>query len=209
MLKINDFLFQKIGIKLDYHKLKKIIDFGFILIEKAIVSLDKLHFIYFDVYDKMIENEIALADISKDKLVLHIGCGPIPATSILLTKKIGINVTGIDKNPHSVKKAVLCVNKSGYSDKIQIKHADAKDFAIETYDIIIISQGVTPIRKIIENIAKSMKEDAHVIFRTSTSPNGEISQNDLFIKDIFNIDKTIAQKKNALLVSFLLSKRKN
>ena len=53
-----------------------------------------------------------------------------------------------------------------------------------------------------------MKDDAHVIFRTPSSPNGEIDKNDLFIKDIFIINKVITQKKNALLISIMLSKRK-
>ena len=131
MLKIIDFLLKKIGVKLDPNKLKKFIDFGFIFIEKIIVNLDKLYPIYFDFYDEMIKNEIILADISKSKKVLHIGCGPIPATSILLVKKSGVHVTGIDKNPRSVNQARLCVIKTGISDKIQIENKDAKNFSIE------------------------------------------------------------------------------
>ncbi len=207
MLKINDFFLQKIATKLDYHKLKKYVDFGFILIEKAIVNLDKLHFFYYDIYNEMIENEITLGDISKDKLVLHVGCGPIPVTSILLTKKTGVQVTGIDKDSHSVKKATLYVNTTGFSEKIQIINADAKDFSIGDFNVIIISQGVRPIKEILDHIAKTMKDDALVIFRTSSSPSGDISQNDFFIKNIFNINKIVAQKKNALLISIILKKK--
>ena len=156
----------------------------------------------------MIENEITLADISKEKKVLHIGCGSIPATSILIIKKTGVQVTAIDRNPRSVNQARLCVLKTGVADKIQIVYGDGKIFPVENFDIIIISLGVKPIKEILKHIGKSMKDDAHVIFRTSSSPNGEIAKNDLFIKDIFNIDKVVAQKKNALLISIMLSKRK-
>ncbi len=156
----------------------------------------------------MIENEITLADISKEKKVLHIGCGSIPATSILLIKKTGVQITAIDRNPRSVNQARLCVLKTGVADKIQIVYGDGKIFPVENFDIIIISLGVKPIKEILKHIALSMKDDAHVIFRTSSSPNGEIAKNDLFIKDIFNIDKIVAQKKNALLISIMLSKRK-
>ncbi len=207
MLKINDFLFQKIAAKFDYHKLKKYVDFGFVIVEKAIVNLDKLHLIYFDIYDEMIENEITLAGISKGKSVLHIGCGPIPATPILIAKKSDVQVTGIDNDSNSVKKARLYVLKNGFSDKIQIIHADAINFHIEDFNIIIISQGVKPIKDILDHISKSMKNDTSVIFRTSTSSDGEISQNDLFIKDLFKIDKTVFQKKNALLISIMLKKK--
>ena len=156
----------------------------------------------------MIENEIILADISKNDKVLHIGCGPIPATSILLTKKSGVQVIGIDKNLRSVNQARLCVSKTDVSDKIKITHGDARSYPIGDYDIIIISQGIKPIKEILEHISKSMKNDAHVIFRTSSSPDGEISKEHQFIKEIFNIDKVVAQKKNALLISIMLSKRK-
>jgi len=206
--KLIQFFLQKIGVKFDSKKLKKIIDWGFIFSEKVIVKLDKLYFIYFNFYDEMIKNEIILADISREKKILHIGCGSIPATSILLIKKIGVQVTGIDKNPRSVDQARLCVLKTGVSDKIKILDGDAKIFPVETFDIIIVSQGVKPIKEILEHIAKSMKDDAYVIFRTSSSPNGEIDKNNLFIRDIFIIDKVIAQKKYALLISIMLSKRK-
>ena len=69
MLRIIDFFLQKIGVKLNPYKLKKLIDFGFIFIEKTIVNLDKLYPIYFDFYNEMIEKEIILADISKNKKV--------------------------------------------------------------------------------------------------------------------------------------------
>jgi precorrin-6B methylase 2 len=157
----------------------------------------------------MIKNEIILADITKEKKVLHIGCGPIPATSILLTKKSGIKVLCIDKNPNSVNQARICVSKTGVSDKIKITHGDARSYPIKDFDIIIISQGIKPIKEILEYISKSMKDDAHIIFRTSSTPDGKISKKDQIIKDIFKIDKIVAQKKNALLISILLSKRKS
>ncbi len=206
--KLVQFFLEKIAAKLDYHRLKKFVDFGFILIEKTIVNFDKLHFIYYDIYNDMIANEITLADISKDDKVLHIGCGPIPATSILLTKKSGTQVIGIDKDPRSVNQAHKCVLKSGVSKKVQIKHADAKIFPVDKFDIIILSQGIKEYKEVLEHIARSIKYNTRVIFRTSSLPGGEISQNDLFIKDLFNINKVVAQKKNALLISIMLSKGK-
>ena len=206
--KLVQFFLEKIGVKFDSYKLKKFNDLGFIVIEKIVVKLDKLLPFYLDFYRVMVENEINLANISKNDTVLHIGCGPIPSTSILLAKIIGAQITAIDKNSHSVDQARLCVSKTDVSDKIKIVHGDAIFFPVENLDIIIVSMGVKPIKNILKRIAKSMKDDAYVIFRTSSSPNGEIAKNDLFIKDIFNVNKVVAQKKNALLISILLSKRK-
>jgi 2-polyprenyl-3-methyl-5-hydroxy-6-metoxy-1,4-benzoquinol methylase len=197
---------EKIGTKINPLKIKRLVDFTFILIENTIVNLDKLHDIYFDYYSDMITNEIELTEITNDKKVLHIGSGSIPVTSILITKNTGAQVVGIDKNPDSIKKGKSCISKNNYSDKIQLLNEDAESFQVNEFDIIIVSHGVKPIKKILDHISKSMKESALVIYRTSSDPNGKISNNDKFIKEIFNIDKIVAQKKNALLISILLKK---
>jgi len=155
----------------------------------------------------MVDNEINLAGISKDNKVLHIGCGSIPASSILLAKKSGNQVTGIDIDARSVNQAKLCVLKSGVSDKVQIIKADAKNFSIDKFDIIIISQGIKKYKNVLEHIAKSMKSDAQVIFRSSSLPGGDLTKNDLFLKDLFKVVKIVSQKKNALLISVLLNKK--
>lgn len=207
MSKIVHFLLQKIGIKLDAHKLKKFIDFGFIVVEKILVKFQKLYPLYFDFYGEMTENEINLANISEDDIILHIGGGPIPATSILLAKKSGARVTSIDNNLRSVKQAISCVSESNVADKVQIQYAEANNFPVVNYDVIIVSQGIRQYKELLQYISKSMRDDARVIFRTSTSPSGEIVQKDLFLKDMFKISKIVAQKKNALLISILLLKK--
>ena len=205
--KLVRFLLEKIGIKLDAHKLKKFIDLGFIIVEKILVKFWKLYPLYFDFYDKMTKNEIKLANISKDDVILHIGSGPIPATSILLAKKVGAQVISIDNNIRSVKQAISCVSEAGVADKVQIKYADANSFPADKFDVIIISQGTRPYKELLQHISQSMKDDARVIFRTSSTPTGELSQNDIFLNDIFKIDKIVTQKKNALLISVLLLKK--
>ena len=87
ILKAVNFILKKIGIKFDAFKLKKTVDFGFVIVEKIIVKLCKLQTFYLDFYKEMVDTEIKLASISKDDKILQVGCGPIPATSILLAKK--------------------------------------------------------------------------------------------------------------------------
>jgi len=206
MSKIINFLLQKIGVKLDQHKLKKFIALGFIVIEKILIKFQKLRHLYFDFYDEMTKNEIKLANISKDDTILHIGSGPIPATSILLAKKVGAQVISIDNNIRSVKQAIYCVSEVGVADKVQIKYADANSFPTDKFDVIIISQGTRPYKELLQHISQSMKDDARVIFRTSSSPSGEIVQKDLFIKDMFKIGKIVSQERNGLLISILLKR---
>lgn len=207
MSRMISFLMERISVKFEAHKLKIFIDLGFIIIEKILVKFQKFHPLYFDFYDEMTENEIDLANISKDDKILYIGCGPIPATSILLANKIGAQVTGIDNNSRSVKQAISCVLEYGIGDKVQIKHSEANHFTIEKFDVVILSQGIRPYKKLLKHISHSMNSDARVIFRTSSSPTGEIAKNDLFLKDIFKIGKMVAHKKNGLLVSIMLFKK--
>ena len=155
----------------------------------------------------MTENEIKLANISKNDRILHVGCGPLPATSIILAKETGAKITGIDYNPNSVKQAKFFISKYHLSDQIQIIHADAIQFPVDNFDLILLSQGIKPRKKILEQISKSIKPNMRVIYRTTSSVDGEISQNDLFLKEIFKIVKIAYNKKNGLLISILLNKK--
>jgi len=202
------FFLKKIGIKFDAHKLKKFIDLSFILVEKIIVKLIKLLSFYLDFYEDMVENEISLADISKDDKILHIGCGSVPATSIIIAKKTKAQVTGIDNKLISVKQALNLISSQDLSNKIKIIHADALDYPLENFNLIIISQGVEPYNKILKRISTNIKKDERVIFRTTSTHDGKLNEKDVFLNDLFKINKIIKQEKNGLLISVLLTEKK-
>jgi cyclopropane fatty-acyl-phospholipid synthase-like methyltransferase len=153
------------------------------------------------------ENEIILAKISNKDKILHIGCGSIPATSIYIVKKINADVTAIDKNLQSVKKAQILISKLKLFSKIHTIHANALNFPLENFNLIIASLGIKKYDKILRYISQNMRSDARLIFRTSSSIDGNLVEKDLFLKDIFTIDKIIPQKKNGLMISVLLFKK--
>ena len=204
---LGSFIMGGVTSKFNAHKLKKFVDFGFIMVEKVVVKLNKLLPMYLIFYEKMVKNEIALANISKNDNILHIGCGPIPATSILIIKNTKASVTGIDHDKSSVKQADICISKFNFSDKANVKHAEATNFPVQNYDLIIISQGIKPYNRILEYISRSMKQNSRVILRSSSADNIRLSKNDVFLKDIFTIKKIIAQKQNGSLISILLNKK--
>lgn len=201
------FFIQQISIKFDIHKLKKFIDLIFIFVEKIVIKLNKIVPFYLDFYQQMVENEIRLANISKTDKLLHIGCGSFPATSILLAKKTNADVTGIDNNFTSIKHALKIVNNQGFSDKIHIVHSDALDFPLDTFDLIIISQGVEPYDKILKKVSKHMKKTGRVIFRTTSTNKLNLNENHMFLNDLFRVDKIISHEKNGSLISVLLFTR--
>lgn len=207
MPKIIDFFLERISVKLDAHKLKPLVDIIFIFSEKIIVKLEKLLSFYLDFYETLIENEIKLANICKNDKILHIGCGAIPATSILLVKKTNADVVAIDKDLKSVEQAKILLSKIGLSDKIRIIYADASNFPIKNFDLIIVSQGIKPHDIVLKKIAKNIDNKNRVIFRTSSTYDKKLSPKDLFLENIFIINDIVSQEKNGLMISVLLSKK--
>lgn len=198
LIKIVHLFLNNITIKINLYKLKSFIDFQFKLIEKIIVKLDKFIPFYLNFYEKIIENEIKMLNITKDKKILHIGCGSIPATSILITKKTGSNVVTIDNDIESVKFAKLCIKKLNLLNKIKIKYSDVIDFSIKDFDIIILSQGVTPYDKILKHISKSITKNTKVVLRLDYKTN-------INLNNYFNINKSVCSSVFGKLNSYYLS----
>ena len=163
--------------------------------------------IYLDFYKPIIENEIALANISNKDKILHIGSGPIPATPIYIVKKTNADVTTIDKDLKSIKKAQALISKLKLSDKILIVHSYALNFPLDKFNLIIVSLGLKKYYDVIKYISQNMRIDARLIVRTNSSFDGNLVEKDLFLKDIFKLEKIIPQKKNGLMVSVLLFKK--
>jgi ubiquinone/menaquinone biosynthesis C-methylase UbiE len=207
MSKLVKFILQDVSVKLDIHKLKKFNDLGFIILEKIIVNLDGLLPSYIDFYEEMVENETNLANISDTDNILHLGCGSIPATSLIIAKKTKAEITGVDKNYKSVKQAQKLLSKLNLSDRINVMHLDTADFPVEKFDLIIASQGIKPYTETLKHISKSMKNDARLIIRTTSSPDGNLVDADGFIEEIFNINKIVNQKKHGYLISVLCNKK--
>lgn len=153
------------------------------------------------------ENEIKLAGISNTDKILHIGCGSIPATSIYIVKKIDAEVTAIDKNFKSIKKAQKLIFKLKLFSKVHIVHANALNFPLEKFNFIIVSLGLKSYNEVIRYISQNMENDTRLIVRTSSSIDGNLVEKDLFLKDIFTIGKIIPQEKNGLMISVLLFKK--
>jgi tRNA1(Val) A37 N6-methylase TrmN6 len=154
----------------------------------------------------MVDLEIEMADISDNKKILHIGCGSIPATAILLAKKTNNSITAIDNDYSSTERAKKTINFFNLKDKISIIHSDGYNFSINNFDIIILSLGINPGYKIMKRISNLITKDIKLIYRTSSNFEGNLSDNDSFLKNFFKIEKIIHHNKNGLLISVFLSK---
>ena len=155
------------------------------------------------------DEEIKIGNISDSKKVVHIGCGPVPSTSILIAKKTGASVTGIDKNPTAIKLARSIIHDLGYSKNIEIKHAEASDFNVGDFDVILISHGIKPIDKFLKHISKTMKQDTIAVFRTFSSDYEELINTDYNLKDLFKIGKIATYEKHGSVISVGLFKKQD
>ncbi len=190
--------------KFNNNFLKKISDIIFIFSEKITLKLDYFLKYYISYYNDIIDKEIILASISKTDSIIHIGCGSIPASSILIAQKKNSKIICIDKDIKAVKNAEFCVKKLGLNEKIQIKQSEAVDFDFNKFDVILISQGITLNEIFLKNLS-NIPKNTRIIFRTFSSETGDLDESDIILENIFNIKQIIKHEKHGKVISIMLT----
>jgi hypothetical protein len=198
-------MLQEFSEKFDIKISKKIADIFFKLSEKIALKFNYFLDLYIRYYDSMVNCEINLASISKTDKVVYVGCGSIPASSILIAQKTNADVVGVDKNKNTVKNARHCVNKYNLSDKINIKNAEASNFSFDDFNVIIISHGITPLDDFLKYLSKKASKKSKIILRTFSDDEGALCESDKFILDLFKVNKIIRYVKQGRVISVLLS----
>jgi len=198
------YLLKNISTKIKAGSLKKLSDYIFIILEKITLKFPSFLYEYILYYEDIVESEIRLADITSGDKVLHIGCGSLPSTAILLSQKIGIQTTALEKNPSSVKDAKFTVKTLHQEYQVKINQANALNYPIESYSVIVVSQGIEPRYEVLNHIAKTMQTGTRVLFRTFSSNTGGITSQDTILNTIFNVGKTVLHPQHGLLMTILL-----
>lgn len=191
--------------KFDNDFLKKIADFLFILSEKIILNFDYFLNAYINYYKDMTNKEIDLVSISRSDKIVQVGCGSIPASSILISKRTKAIIVGIDKNKNSVTNAKFCIDKLKVSDKIKIKNVEASDFSFNCFDVILVAQGITPLYDFLNHLSKNISKNSKVILRTFSDRKGNLLKSEEFVKELFKVDKIIRHEKQGRVISVRLS----
>lgn len=187
-------------------KLKKITDYNFYILEKIILHFNRFIPFYFKFYEEMVNEEIKMADISSNDKILHIGCGPIPATSIIIAEKTSAQIKAIDIDYNSVQKAKKVIKQYIKSKNIDIKNADGANFPISDFDIILVSDGVNKLYKILYSIGVSSNKNVKVIFRKTILDNKNYNLERDDLPKFFKIKEIKTHKSYGNLSSILLLK---
>jgi hypothetical protein len=207
MFTIFSFFLKTFSRNMNAFELKFVSDYLFIIVEKIIVKLPSLLLSYITYYEDIVDNEIHLAKITKQDTVLHIGCGPLPSTSLLVAKKTGAHTIGIEKNILSVQDAQYCVHAVHQENQIQIQHANALDYPMGASNVIIVSQGIEPRYEVLANIANTMGPNTRLIFRTFSSEDGGITTQDAILSTLFTVGGIVSHPAHGILISVFLRKK--
>lgn len=121
--------------------------------------------VYTKFFEKMTLDEFKMVNIKQKEKILHIGCGAVPNTLLILAKHFDAFFVGIDRDAKAVEKAREMVKKYGLENKIKIERGEAISYPVSNFDVIVISLGVEPKEEVFERIRSEMKGGARVVAR--------------------------------------------
>lgn len=199
--------FEEISPKFRADLFKNLMDIIYIVFEKACYQFDGIIDMYFHMYDELIDNEIQLANISKDDNILVIGCGALPATSVLLAQKTGSHIIGIDKDKESVKRANMISLKLQLDNILTFQYVKDVSVDLEQYSLIFVVYGVKGESKVFQLLSKQMNENARIIYRISNDQDSYESLKNIDVSSNFEIVKDICTPSMGLTKSLLLKKK--
>ena len=146
---------------------------------------------------------VKIADVKSTDKVLFIGSGILPSQCIIIAEETGANVLGIDNSKKAVDLSIKYIKKIGLSNKIYIKHGDGAKIPAKEFDAVFIAINVWPINNILKNLAKNLKKDAKILYKSYNDDISQILLNEK-LNNVFEIKDKIV---NPLTQSHLLIKK--
>jgi SAM-dependent methyltransferase len=122
------------------------------------------------------ETLIRQCEIGPEDSVLEVGCG-VGQTSVLLVKRCGCHVMGVDISESMIKSATERARKHGVTDMIEFRQGDISNLPFEDdrFDVVL-SESVTAFAP---DHAKAIQEYARVL-----KPGGALGLNEgLYVKE--------------------------
>ncbi|MDF0589766.1 nicotianamine synthase family protein [Candidatus Methanocrinis natronophilus] len=116
------------------------------------------------LYGDVVDKELALADLRVGSSILHVGCGSLPFTALLLAKK-GFIVTAVDNDPVAVDAAQRFVDYYETDADITIQIAEGASLDASSYDAVWVSLNVAPKEMVLFSLLDSMRSGAKLIYR--------------------------------------------
>ena len=118
-------------------------------------------------YRDVIQNEIALANITDKDHILCIGGGMCPFSAILFHQLTGAKVTVIDNNADCIPKAKQAIKRLELDQFVQVFHQDGNgtDIRFTNYSVIHLALQIRPIERMFHTIKKEMTSGTKLLVR--------------------------------------------
>ena len=155
--------------------IKKFLDYLYYIFEILSNYIPFFAELYIKYHSPSVKKEIEMSRLSQSDKVLHIGCGAIPYTSIVIAREINTDIVGIDHKLRIVNIATDYIKRYSLSDVVRIERGNGKTYDVSNFDVIIISYGVVDQNLVLKHVLESMNGGARIILRRSTEDkNGYI-----------------------------------
>ncbi|MFO7676979.1 MAG: methyltransferase domain-containing protein [Thermoplasmatota archaeon] len=202
-----DIFYNYISPKFKTGSFKKFMDYAYAIFEKIAIHFISIYTIYIDIYKELVEKEVKILQINSDDSILVIGCGSIPATSILISQySKPKKIVSIDYDKTAIKNAVYLVNNSDFDKNLHFEYADGLNYSLESFNEIFVLYGIKKQKEILHYIYQNMNDSARVIFRTTNDSLEQFLDGKKFLEQYFTIEKTIQSEELFDTVSLLLKK---
>ena len=144
---------------------KKMINWFWEFVDLLSYKSEKIARLYEKAIGEEYQKEYRESGIKKKDRILHIGCGSYPLSEISLARLFRAQVVGIDKNPKAVKLASEVVKSKHLEKQISIHHGNGVDYAVDGFDVIIVSSCSLPKGRILDNVFSLAKKKSMIIVR--------------------------------------------
>lgn len=138
----------------------------------------------------MFSKEVAVLHLTPGEKILHLGCGTLPTTSLLIAQTAPVHVVGIDNNKIAVRIAQRFIKRKNLAESITIQYGDEGHFSLNDFDAIFIAINVWPLDRVLRHLATTMKPSARILCRSNHDDVEAMLKADEF-SSVFAIDSIL------------------
>ena len=171
--------------------IKKILDYLYFRYEILSTRISFFASMYIKFHESSVKKEIKMADLSSSDKIIHIGCGAIPYTSIILSEETNAKIVGIDYQKKVVDHAKKFVKKLGLENKITIKKQPGESMDISKFNVVFLSYGIEKPNMVFNAVKSKAKPNTKIIFRRSVTGENE------YLNEVIN-EKSVTKLRSLL-----------
>lgn len=128
------------------------------------------HFVDYPLYarfERLIEREVSLLGGFIPRRVLFIGSGPMPITAFCLQHRLEVQIDCLERSPDAIEESNVVLKKLGFENQIRVLQGFGEQVDASEYDVVLVALLAKPKYAILENLARTGKDDLRIVCRTS------------------------------------------